>query len=144
MRKVDKSDSLRISQKWRPVIDNKMQLGNSNVVEFICLYCEWYTSDVEDQNTLLDRISEIKSNIDNYCRLEIVGKYFNPASGQIEYKLSNDKYIPVEKIHNFGYKLSEDEIIKIFGIEFVDSLNEWEYSVTDPQKFRDKRVNILL
>lgn len=141
MRRVDRTDENPV-KKWRPVIEIKTGIKNSDIVELMCLYCEWYTSDVEDQNTLVDRLSEIKSKIDSYERIEVVGEYFNPASCEIEYKLSNGRFIPMKK--NFRYKLPDEDILDLFGEEFIKDLDKWEYSVTDPQRFRDKKIDKVL
>ncbi len=143
MRRVDRTDERPI-KKWRPIIETKTGIKNSYIVELICLYCEWYTSDLEDQNTIIDRIFEINSKIDGYQRIEVIGQYFNPANCEIEYKLSNGSFIPIEKKYNFGYKIPDEDILDLFGEEFIKDLDKWEYYITDPQKFRDKKIDKVL
>lgn len=134
MRKINKLDDIRITNKWMPVIERHLKYKNNNISTLICLYCEWYTSGSEEHNDLTDKLIEIKDKIDSYERIEILGKYFNPASGHIEYKLESGKFIPIDS--EISYELSDNDLIKMFGIEFIRDL--------DPQKFRDRQLDKIL
>jgi len=134
MRRVNKLDT-NITKKWMPVIENHLKYKNSNMNELICFYCEWFASDDSDQvgSDLTNMLMDIKEKIDSFERIEIVGKYFNPASGHIEYKLQSGKFIPVK---DGDYELSDNRLIELFGIDFIRDL--------DPQKFRDNQLDKIL
>lgn len=134
MRKIDKGNESLIIKKWMPVIENHLKFKNSNINRLICIYCEWYSSDtLSGGDDLTNILMNIKEKIDTHERIEILGKYLNPASGHIEYKLASGKFIPLK---DTDYELPEDELIELFGIEFIRDL--------DPQKFRDDQLNKLL
>ncbi len=135
MRSVNKNHDIAI-RKWSPVIDNHLNFKNKSVNDLICIYCEWFTSDPLDQelgNSLPNVLMDIKEKIDSWDRIEIVGKYFNPASGHIEYKLKSGKFI---KDKDSNFELSNEDLIELFGSEFIRDL--------DPQKFRDIQLNKIL
>ena len=137
MKKVDRSNILTIRKKWLPVIEHKFQLKNENIIDLICLYSEWYLSDLNDNITstnLPEKLEEIRFKIDTYSRIEITGTFFNPASGIVEYGLSNGEFIP--KVGQTKWDLSDKDLINIFGIDFIRSL--------DTQKFRDNQLDKIL
>jgi hypothetical protein len=135
MRRIDK-DRVRTIKKWSPIIENHLNYKNKSVNDLICVYCEWYVSDpldLDTGNTLPNILMEIKEKIDSWERIEILGKYFNPASGHVEYKLESGKFI---RTKDSDYELSNEDLIELFGIEFIKDL--------DPQKFRDIQLNKIL
>lgn len=131
MKEIDRSMTVK---KWMPIIERHLHYKNNSINTLICFYCEWYTKDVYENSDLPDRLMEIKDKIDSYSRIEILGQFFNPASGIIEYKLKNGKFISAES--QVDYELSDDELLEIFGIGFIREL--------DPQKFRDIQLDKLL
>jgi hypothetical protein len=148
MRRVDKSDT-NILKKWRPVIENKFNLlKNDIVINLLCLYCEWFCSDEvgemssKGSHDLANKLFEIDDKINSFNRIEIVGQYFNPASGIVEVMLVNGDFIP-----NKGcckYEISEKDRIELFGKEFMDDLEKWLYYTTDKQKFRERNIDKVL
>lgn len=135
MRSLNKDPNIAI-KKWSPIIENHLNYKNKYVNDLICTYCEWYVSDpldLDTSNTLPNLLMEIKEKIDSWDRIEILGKYFNPASGHIEYKLKSGKFI---RTKDSDYELSNEDLIELFGIEFIRDL--------DPQKFRDIQLNKIL
>ncbi len=144
MRKVDSSDIDRIRSKWEPVISSRTTFKNRVIIDLICLYCEWYSSinDNELHTDLPQRLLDIFKRIESYPRIEILGKFANVASGNIEYKLSNGKFIPINGI--IEYEISEEDKIEIFGQDFIKDLDRWKYYITDKQKFRDRNLDNIL
>jgi hypothetical protein len=128
-----------VLSKWGPVLKTYLPLVvNKSTLIAIGCYAEWFTIVQEYKNiyascasildplsttstitgsNLPDEINEINEKIRKFERIEILGKYFNPSSGIVEYKLANGEYIPVDK--EIEYKLSVDEMISIFGFDFV-------------------------
>lgn len=133
MKKVNSLEIDRIRSKWEPVILKKSNIKNKSITDIICLYCEWYASDI-DSSDLADRLLDIFSKVDSYSRVEIIGKFVNIASGNIEYKLSNDKFIPVSGV--VEYELDIKDKIEIFGQDFIKDL--------DLKEFRDNKLYSIL
>jgi len=121
----------QIKKKWLPIIDNHFNLKNKRIEELICFYCEWLA--ITEEPELANKLIDIKDKIDSFERIGIKRKVFNPSSGVIEYELVNGKFVP-EKGGTF--ELNNDELIKIFGIEFIRTI--------DPEGFRDNQLNKLI
>jgi len=144
MRKVDSSDIDRIRSKWEPVISSRTSFKNKNIINLICLYSEWYSND--DSGVCImdlpERLLDIFQKIESHSRIEILGKFANVVSGNIEYKLSNGKFVPINGITE--YEISEEDKVEIFGQEFIKDLDRWKYYITDKQKFRDRNLDNIL
>jgi hypothetical protein len=135
MRRIpNKLDREKVYKKWTPIIENHLKFKNDSINNIICLYCEWFASDDSVViDSLPDALMTIKEKVDNFDRIEILGKYFNPASGCVEYKLKNGNFI---KLKDCSYELSNEQLIELFGIDFIREL--------DPQKFRDNQLDKIL
>ena len=124
----------RALKKWRPIIDNMLLIKNIELLTNICIYCEWYNlkiyevlaSPVVNGNTqvihqtndeeahLSTKVKEILQKVKNSTdRIEIVGSYLNIVTGAVEYKLENGEFIEE------NYELSDENLIKLFGLEFI-------------------------
>ena len=135
MRTLNNIDPLIANKKWAPIIDHTFTCKSEQIKNLICLFCEWYSSDsYQNINDLPKKIKDIVDKVNSYDRIEIVGKFYNPASGLVEYKLLNGEYIPVDSISN--YKISNSELLKIFDINFIRDL--------DPSVFREEQLNKVL
>jgi hypothetical protein len=66
-------------------------------------------------------------------RVEVVGRFFNKATGRVELKLANGEYI-LENYDN--YKVSDDVLLEIFEHDF---LFEWK-----PDLIRDYKLDKIL
>ena len=126
---MKKDDSIK--RKWLPIVDNHFNIKNKQVEELICFYCEWMS--IKDPDVLSERLMCIKDRIESFDRIKIKGKVYNPSSGAIEYELSNGKFIPIK---GGTIELNTDDLIKIFGIEFIRTI--------DPDGFRDEQINKIL
>jgi hypothetical protein len=135
---ISNIDPNKANMKWSPVVDNMMPCKNDNIKHLICLYAEWYRLK-EDANgiansTLPEKMREIRDKINSYDRIEVVGKFYNPASGLVEYKLIDGRFVSLDKINT--YELPSVELVKIFDKEFVKEL--------DPSKYRDEQLNKIV
>lgn len=138
MKKLDKS----IIRKWSPIIESSICIKNDHLMEHICNFCEWYVKDIDkginDLTSRLDTLSSqldmIRSNIQNSNRVSIVGQFFNPITCVSEYKLSNGRYVPVDG--HIDYELSSDDLLRIFGPEYIKDFF--------PDEFRDDQINKVI
>lgn len=79
--------------------------------------------------------TQIAKKIKNWSeRIEVIGKYFNPVSGEIEYKLSNGNYVPINS--EFEYEISNDDMEELFGCEFIRDF--------DICAFRDSQIDKII
>jgi hypothetical protein len=129
-----------IIKKWIPVVENNIPTRNKKIIENCALYCEWYLSIDENYTKasagedLNNRLEEIKKRIGNIDRIDIVCKSYNPISGEIEYKLSNGKYIPLTG--GVEDKLSDEQLTVLFDIEFIKEINI--------QLYRDLKIDKII
>ncbi len=135
MKKIDRSRDDIAYRKWIPIIESKFQFSNITTNRLICIYCEWYSSDPEsnDPDELANRLLEIREEVLSTNKIGIVGQFFNPASGLIEFLLESGEFFSPNKLE---YELSSENKIRIFGIDFIRDL--------DPQEFRTKQLDKLL
>lgn len=133
MRKIDSSNKLSITKKWGPIVQNYISMSNANLLEYICMYCEWYSSD-EDSLDLPTKLNEIKNKVESSIRVDIECKSFNPLTGNIEYKLSNGNYILTTG--SVDILPTDGQLLDLFGIDFLRDL--------DPIIFRDKQLDKIL
>lgn len=91
-----------IYPKWSPIIESIFNVKNQSVKRHLCNYCEWfsqsYDSEIEYDNQLSLKLKDINIILDNFEKVDIVGKVYNQVTGIIEYKLSNGKYAPITGI----------------------------------------------
>ena len=132
-------DSARLKEyekKWHPVIEGVFpSLKNRSILRMICYYAEWISSDPgPDASVLPKMLSALKEKLESFERIEVEGKFYNPATGNFEFKLKNGRYVPIDT--EFEYKLSDEEMIEIFGIELL--------SKVDSTWARDHAINNLL
>jgi hypothetical protein len=121
----------KIIKKWEPLIE---QLGyptkNKALSEHICNYCEWLNDD-----SLVDKLNEIKQKITNSKRVGIVRNVFNIFTGIEEYELSNGRYVPINSSFYY-YEFSSDELVEVLGLEYM--------KFYDPVEFRDKQIDKII
>lgn len=137
MEKLDKLQELKVIKKWTPIIENNFNFNLSNkfLIKYISFYCEFLLSKGIKSDDFLSLITNLKFKIDNNKRIDILCKCFNPLTGNIEYKLSNEKFIPVNGYSY--YEISNNELIELFGIEFIKDFLSLE-------EFRNLQLNDLL
>lgn len=128
-----------IIKKWSPIVENNIPTRNKKIIEYCSLYCEWYLSTDENYTKisgedLNDKLLQINKRIINIERMDIVGKSYNPISGEVEYKLSNGEYIPLTG--NTNTKLSNEQLATLFDIEFIKEI--------DIQLYRDLKIDKII
>jgi len=153
-----KMENEKIIKKWRPIIE---QLGvkNNYLINTICIFCEKYslreskmfmetgingmgpvkkgTAGTAGHNTtLLNKLKEIISKLNNLEKIQIVKSYYNPFTGLIEHELKNG--FKLDENMNIQ-DMDEEKFIHIFGEIGIEILRE-----TDPVDFREKRLNEIL
>lgn len=131
MRKLDNTRLKEYEKKWSPVIEEIFRsLKNRSILRIICYYSEWISSDTEQDKTGVPKIlSNLKEKLENFDRIEVDCKVYNPVMGVFEFKLKNGKYVPIDT--EFEYKLSDEEMIELFGIEFLSKVDRvWSREYT--------------
>lgn len=135
MRTLDSARLKECEKKWYPVIEGIFSsLKNRSILRMICYYAEWISSDPVDASDLPKMLARLKEKLESFERIEVEGKFYNPATGNFEFKLKNGRYVPIDT--EFEYKLSDEEMIEIFGIALL--------SKVDRTWARDHAINNLL
>ena len=135
MRTLDSTRLKECEKKWYPVIEGIFSsLKNRSILRMICYYAEWISSDPVDASAFSKMLARLKEKLESFERIEVEGKFYNPATGNFEFKLKNGRYVPIDA--EFEYKLSDEEMIEIFGIELL--------SKVDRTWARDHAINNLL
>lgn len=123
-------------KKWTSIIEGIFpSIKNRSMIRFICCYSEWITLEIKsdttlDQTIVPKKLSNLKDKLESFDRIEVEGKFYNPEKDVFEFKLKNGKYVPIDT--EFEYKLSDEEMIQLFGIEFLSKIDRvWvrEYSL---------------
>lgn len=122
----------KVISKWKPVIENYFKYKNDYIKNLICLYCQWHSSN--DINLdLTEKLNDIFNKINLLSKREkIISQYFNLIKGIIEFELESGKIIESDST---DFELSTDELIEIFGIDFLRFI--------DKQELRDNQINKL-
>lgn len=135
-------DRGRTIQKWLPVIETTYEKHKYNIskslMEELCMYMEWCSTKANIDNiSQVDLPLKLKSVYDKLkeldMRVEVVGRFFNKATGRVELKLATGEYI-LENYDN--YKVSDDVLLEIFEHDF---LFEWK-----PDLIRDYKLDKIL
>lgn len=135
-------DRGRTIQKWLPVIETTYEKHKYNIskslMEELCMYMEWCSTKANMNNiSQVDLPLKLKVVYDKLkgldMRVEVVGRFFNKATGKVELKLANGEYI-LENYDN--YKVSDDVLLEIFDHDF---LFEWK-----PDLIRDYKLDKIL
>lgn len=123
-------------KKWTSIIEGIFpSIKNRSIIRIICFYSEWIALEVKsdptlDQSIVPKKLSNLKDKLESFDRIEVEGKFYNPEIGVFEFKLKNGKSVPIDT--EFEYKLSDEEMIESFGIEFLSKIDRvWarEYSL---------------
>jgi hypothetical protein len=135
-------DRGRTIQKWLPVIETTYEKHKYNIskslMEELCMYTEWCSTKANIDNiSQVDLPLKLKVVYDKLkeldMRVEVVGRFFNKATGRVELKLANGEYI-LENYDN--YKVSDDVLLEIFDHDF---LFQWK-----PDLIRDYKLDKIL
>jgi len=123
METLDNTKLKEYEKKWMPVIEKIFHsLKNKSILRMICYYSEWISCTDTNQTIVPKILANLKEKLEDFDRIEVEGRYYNPATGVFEFKLKNGKYVPIDT--EFEYKLSDEEMIKLFGIEFLSKVDK--------------------
>ena len=127
-----------ILQKWRPVMESGASqlshIKNKHLTDIMCLFCEDYCIKNPENSDLPEKIANIVIQLNSIEKREVKRTFYNPLSGEIEYELDNG-FIVTER-NKYKKEPNTDELIYLFGIDFVREL--------DKQEFRENRLNKIL
>lgn len=121
-----------IIKKWKPVINN-IGVVNDKLAEYICIFCEDYCYNNPEKNDIAEKIKDLLLKLSKE-NIEVVKTYYNPVYGKVEYELSNG--LIVDEFNKFNKELTTQNLIELFGINFVREL--------DIKGFRDNRLNDII
>ena len=121
-----------VIDKWTPLVDKHLNIRNSYFKFLCCHYFDYLKLQKEDISYDVLDLKEKISKMDTF-KVEIKKEYINLLTGRKEYQLQNGIIFDPE---SFDVFLSTDELIQIFGIEFITHL--------DPILSRDFKINKIL
>ena len=148
-------DKKKTITKWSPVIEDYFRDMNLNkeLMEYICIYAETYsmyedqlpqlwsskmiTSNVSQQNTLQDRIEEIKKSIielNKNRKSVILRKVFNYETGHAEYELEDGNFVKI--LANGKLESQKIDTYSVLPKSLLKLLN--------PQEYREEQLNTIL
>jgi len=108
-------DKDRAVRKWSPILNN-LGFTNKKIVHILSIYCE-KRSDSQD---LASELKKLYHSISRK-RIEVVKTYYNTFLGKMQYELSNGAII--DEDNQFESDLSQEELIELFGVDFVRELD---------------------
>ncbi len=136
------SISTQTIKKWEPIIENffkSIGLKNKYLLTILCEYCE-YHSQIESltpqpigSSDIPYKLSGIEDQLIKFNRVEVVGKFFNPITGGIEYKLSDGQYVSSDG--STYYIIPMNDMMNIFDMDFIHHIYP---------EFRSERINDIL
>lgn len=120
-------------QKWKSYVESNLTIKNKYFMYLCCHYLE-FLSNKYPKDILIDDFLDLQNRIEKLdCRLKIVGEYINELTGNKEYKLEDGRFIDIE---NFSTHMSIKNLIKVFGYDFLKSI--------DHDGIRDYRIDEIL
>ena len=105
---------------------------DSILIRIICYYCQWCVA--YEINDLPKRIANLKQILHNPLRYGLVGHEYCEDTGEFVLVQEDGQRVPVGTTYND--ELSDDEMIQIFGIDFL--------SMVDRKWHRHKLINDLI
>lgn len=120
----------KIIDKWSPYVRNHLNIKNIYFEYICCYYLE--TLNTEDIPIKIIELKKVILELKEFKK-EIKGEYFNILTGRTEYLLEGGKIVDVE---NFLEIIDNNDIVKIFGIEFLHKI--------DKSSGRDFKINNIL
>jgi hypothetical protein len=120
-----------VIEKWSPLVERHLDIKNS-YFKYLC--CHYFDFLYEKKGDISEDILDFKENILSLkdFKISIEKEYINLLTGRKEYLLSNGLiFDPKSDIF-----LTTNELIRIFGIEFITHL--------DPVLSRDFKIETIL
>lgn len=104
----------------------------STLLRILCYYCQWCVcNEIED---LPKQIADIKQRIQDPLRYGLVGHEYCQKTGEFVIVTEDGQKVPIGT--TFSDELSDDEMIEIFGLDFL--------SLVDRKWHRHKLINDLI
>lgn len=122
----------KIIDKWSPIVDSHLNIKNSYFRYLCCHYFDYLVLNNDNISELILDFKEKISKMDIFKK-SIKSEYINLLTGRKEYLLENGIIYDPESYDLF---LTTDELINIFGIEFITHL--------DVTLSRDIKINKIL
>lgn len=121
-----------IIDKWSPFVEKHLNIKNRYFKYLCCHYFHYHRLQKDD---ISNEVLNFKERISKMMvfKKKIQSEYINLLTGRKEYLLEDGTIYDTESLDVF---LSTDELVKIFGIEFITHL--------DPTLSRDIKINKLL
>ena len=105
---------------------------DSILIRIICYYCQWCV--LNELNDLPKKIAHLKQTLQNPSRYGLVGHEYCEDTGEFVLVQEDGQRVPVGT--TYSDKLSDDEMIELFGIDFL--------SKVDRKWHRHKLINDIL
>jgi hypothetical protein len=121
-----------IIDKWTPIIDRHLNIKNPYFKYLCCHYFDFLYLEKGDVSEDILNFKESISSLKQF-KISIEKEYINLLTGRKEYLLSNGVVFDPDSYDIF---LTTNELIKIFGIEFITHL--------DPVLSRDFKIETIL
>ena len=121
-----------VIDKWSPFVEKHLSIKNSYFKYLCCHYFQYHKLQKEDISDIVLNFKERISKMMVFKK-KIKSEYINLLTGRKEYLLEDGTMYDPE---SFDVFLSTDELVQIFGIEFITHL--------DPTLSRDIKINKLL
>lgn len=125
-----------ILKKWTPIFES-IGIQNETLLEIFCLFAEDY-QEKEKEGTISkdfpEVIKDLLYKLKVSKKLKVTQTKYNALTGKLEYELENG--LIVDEDNKFNKDLSQEELISVFGIEFIREINK--------EEFREKRLNSII
>lgn len=121
-----------VIDSWTPFVNKHLNIKNT-YFKYLC--CHYFHFQQLKQDDISEIVLDFKEKISKLSQFKqkIKEEYINLLTGRKEYLLENGKIFDPE---SFDIFLTTDELVQIFGIEFIKHL--------DLTLSRDFRLNQLL
>ena len=120
--------------RWVDVVDRMFgwHRHDSTLMRILCYYCQWCLSN--DETVLPKKIAQIKNTLQDPARYGLAGQEYCQETGEFVLVKTDGTRVPSGT--TFEEELSDEEMIEMFGIEFL--------SKVDRKWHRNKLINDLI
>lgn len=123
----------KIFKKWMPIFQS-IGIQNQTLLEMFCLYGEQYSINNPNGLDLPEKINDLIWKLKSVNKLKVVCSRYNPLTGKLEHELENG--LIVDEDNKFEKELSQEELVSVFGVDFIREINKPE--------FRENRLNSII
>jgi hypothetical protein len=122
-----------IFKKWMPIFKS-IGIQNQTLLEIFCLYGEQYSISNPNGLDLPEKINDLIWKLKSANKLKVVCSRYNPLTGKLEHELENG--LVVDEDNKFEKELSQEELVSVFGVDFIREINKTE--------FRENRLKSII